>query len=87
MNDVPDWTRHVMWWQIYPLGFSGAPVRPVGDAERVLTHRLERVEHWLDHLVGLGCNGLQLGPVFASVSTGASIVLRPMRQRPMTRAV
>jgi cyclomaltodextrinase / maltogenic alpha-amylase / neopullulanase len=70
----PDWIRYVMWWQIYPLGFCGAPIQPVGDAERALTHRLERVEHWLDHLVDLGLNGLQLGPVFASETHGYDTV-------------
>ena len=21
---APDWTRHVIWWQVFPLGFVGA---------------------------------------------------------------
>jgi glycosidase len=74
VSAAPGWTRYAIWWQIYPLGFAGAPVRPVGDAQRALTHRLQRVEHWLDHLVGLGCNGLQLGPVFASETHGYDTV-------------
>ncbi len=62
------WTRHVIWWHVYPLGFTGA--------ERELTeepgepHRLRRLLGWLDHLVSLGCNGLALGPVFTSGTHG-----------------
>ncbi|NAZ75111.1 DUF3459 domain-containing protein [Kineococcus sp. T13] len=76
---MPSWTEHVMWWHVYPLGFTGAPVRP-GDehdgntAERLVRHRLRRVEGWLDHLVGLGLNGLALGPIFASSTHGYDTV-------------
>lgn len=64
-----------MWWQVYPLGFTGAPVRPdqaPTDAEPV--HRLPRIADWLDHVVGLGLNGLALGPVFASQTHGYDTV-------------
>jgi len=27
-----DWVQHVVWWQVYPLGFVGAPVRTPADA-------------------------------------------------------
>lgn len=64
----PDWVRHVLWWHVYPLGFVGAPIRDLAD--ETLTHRLGRIEAWLDHLVGIGLNGLLLGPVFASESHG-----------------
>lgn len=64
------WTDHSIWWQVYPLGFTGAPVRPSGDAERALTHRLGHVTSWLDHPIRLGCNGLLLGPIFASETHG-----------------
>ena len=33
-------------------------------------HRLRQLEPWLDYAVELGCNGLLLGPVFASQSHG-----------------
>lgn len=33
-------------------------------------HRLRLLEAWLDYAVGLGCNGLLLGPVFASQTHG-----------------
>lgn len=68
------WVLSAIFWQIYPLGFTGAPVRPVGDHERVLTHRLRHLVNWLDHLVELGCNGLLLGPIFTSTSHGYDTV-------------
>ena len=71
----PDWVRHAMWWQIYPLGFTGAPVRPeTGERTTDVVHRLGRVEAWLDHLVETGLNGLLLGPIFASSSHGYDTV-------------
>ncbi len=64
------WSQHAIWWHVYPLGFVGAPIRPQNDAERALTHRLGRLEAWLDYVIELGCNGLLLGPVFESETHG-----------------
>lgn len=59
---------HAIWWQVYPLGALGAPVRDrVGDDSG---HRLGRLHAWLDYVVELGCSGLLLGPIFESVSHG-----------------
>lgn len=67
MSD-PDWIRHVIWWQIYPLGFVGAfPADPPPAPQE---HRLLQVIDWLDHAVALGASGLALGPVFASRTHG-----------------
>ncbi|MCC2594107.1 alpha-amylase family protein [Tessaracoccus sp. OS52] len=63
------WSQHAIWWHVYPLGFTGAPVRP-GEGQRGLTHRLGRLEHWLEYVIELGCNGLLLGPVFESETHG-----------------
>lgn len=63
------WSEHTIWWHVYPLGFTGAPVRPT-DAERALTPRLDHITGQLDYLIKLGCNGLALGPIFSSVSHG-----------------
>ncbi|MCS5497345.1 alpha-amylase family glycosyl hydrolase [Cnuibacter physcomitrellae] len=67
------WTEHVLWWQVYPLGFVGAEIRPESPTSEV-THRLDRIVGWLDHVIELGLNGLQLGPVFASTSHGYDTV-------------
>lgn len=61
---------HAIWWQVYPLGATGAPIR--GEASP--SDRLRRLEGWLDYAVELGCSGLLLGPVFASTSHGYDTV-------------
>ncbi|MGP4023703.1 alpha-amylase family glycosyl hydrolase [Actinomadura sp. 3N407] len=63
------WSDHAIWWHVYPLGFVGAV--PDGASPEP---RLGRLNGWLDHLVGLGCNGLALGPVFASETHGYDTV-------------
>ncbi len=64
----PAWTRHVIWWHLYPLGFVGAfpaATKPAADE-----HRLRRVTDWFDHAVELGASGVALGPIFASRTHG-----------------
>jgi len=65
---VPDWVRHAIWWQVYPLGFVGA--FPAGPPPTHAEHRLSRIIGWLDHAVELGASGIALGPVFASRTHG-----------------
>jgi cyclomaltodextrinase len=67
---VPDWVQDAVWWHVYPLGFVGAEKA----ATEVVTHRLDRLTHWLDYAVELGVNGLALGPVFASSTHGYDTV-------------
>ena len=55
-------------WHAYPLGFTGAEA--TSTPGMAVVHRLRHLEGWLDHLVALGANALQLGPVFASQSHG-----------------
>jgi glycosidase len=65
------WADHAIWWQLHPISFTGA--EPVaGDAAPA--HRLTRIEGWLDYLIDLGCNGLALGPIFASETHGYDTV-------------
>ena len=63
---MPAWVQHVVWWQVYPLGFVDAPT----EAEPEVVHRLPRLQNWLDYLIELGASGLALGPIFASASHG-----------------
>ncbi|MEV8637668.1 alpha-amylase family glycosyl hydrolase [Streptosporangium sp. NPDC051023] len=70
---MTSWTDHAIWWQVYPLGFTGAPREaPPGDAP--VQHRLRRLEGWLDYAVELGCSGIQLGPIFAAETHGYDTV-------------
>lgn len=61
------WVQHAIWWQVYPLGFCGAPIR---EADPHPAPRLNKLLDWLDYAVELGTSGLLLGPVFASQSHG-----------------
>ena len=71
----PAWVDHAIWWQVYPLGATGAPIRPAaGEAPAAQAPgspaRLDRLEPWLDYAVELGANGLSLGPIFRSATHG-----------------
>ena len=66
------WADTAIWWHVYPLGFVGAD--PAGTPQGVVTHEVSRVTAWLDDLVDLGCNGLLLGPIFASETHGYDTV-------------
>ncbi|CED90917.1 alpha-amylase family protein [Actinomyces succiniciruminis] len=70
---MSSWSDSCIWWHVYPLGFTGAPIRPT-EAERVLTPRLDALEPWLDYLIALGANGLALGPIFTSETHGYDTV-------------
>jgi cyclomaltodextrinase len=65
---MASWVDHVIWWQVYPLGFLGAE-NEAGSA-RGGVNRLPRLHGWLDHLISWGGNGLLLGPIFTSSSHG-----------------
>src|SRR5450759_1478296 len=63
------WSRDMIWWHVYPLGFTGAE-RSLADAGPDPVPRLAQLEHWLDYAVALGANGLLLGPIFRSATHG-----------------
>ncbi|OBI41506.1 alpha-amylase [Mycobacterium kyorinense] len=65
---MADWVEHVIWWQIYPLGFVGA--FPGDQPPAPEEHRLRRIAEWFDHAIELGASGIALGPVFASRTHG-----------------
>lgn len=67
-HSTDHWSASAMWWHLYPLGFTGAPIRDWQEPD--IVHRLPRIEGWLDHVVELGLNGIALGPVFASSTHG-----------------
>ena len=67
------WAEHAILWHVYPLGFTGAEQAALADRAPV-RHRLGQLAEWLDYAVELGCNGLLLGPVFASETHGYDTV-------------
>lgn len=66
-----DWPATVIWWHVFPLRFVGGEDRIEELSDRdAPVRRLGQLVDWLDYLIELGCNGLLLAPVFASVSHG-----------------
>ncbi|GAB5007813.1 hypothetical protein MAHJHV63_55200 [Mycobacterium avium subsp. hominissuis] len=40
----PDWVQHVIWWQVYPLGFVGAyPLPQSSEPPQPVLFRLRRL--------------------------------------------
>ena len=72
-GDRMRWPDHAIWWHVYPLGFTGAEKAALPPSAPPVT-RLSKLANWLDYLVELGCNGLALGPVFASETHGYDTV-------------
>jgi cyclomaltodextrinase len=70
---MSDWIRHAVWWQVYPLGATGAECDRLPEGAPAVP-RLSQLQAWLPHLVELGCNGLALGPVFESSTHGYDTV-------------
>lgn len=70
---MSSWPDHSLWWHLYPLGFLGAE-RAAPPPDEPPRHRLARLTDWLGYVVELGCNGVLLGPVFASETHGYDTV-------------
>jgi len=62
------WSNSSVFYHIYPLGLCNAPAQ--NDFSASPQPRLLELIPWLDHLVGLGCNALYLGPLFESSAHG-----------------
>ena len=60
------WAYESVFYQIYPLGFCGAPFENDGKLE----HRILKVEEWIPHIKKLGCNAIYFSPVFESDNHG-----------------
>jgi glycosidase len=61
------WYDEAVFYHIYPLGLLGAPRENHYDG---VTHRLQNLDPWIDHISELGCNALYIGPLFESVGHG-----------------
>ena len=56
------WINEAILYQIYPLGFCGAPAENDG----IPAHRLDKVRNWIPHLKRLGVDGVYFSPLFES---------------------
>ena len=60
------WAYESVFYQIYPLGFCGAPFENDG----VLAPRIRKVIDWIPHIKNLGANAIYFSPVFESDTHG-----------------
>ena len=60
------WYEESVFYQIYPLGFCGAPFENDG----VLEDRILKVIDWIPHMKKLGINAIYFSPVFESDTHG-----------------
>ncbi len=60
------WAYESVFYQIYPLGFCGAPKQNDG----VTVSRVGKVSEWTEHIKETGANAVYMSPVFESDSHG-----------------
>lgn len=60
------WANESVFYQIYPLGFCGAPFENDG----VLETRILKVLDWTEHMKNLGINAIYFSPIFESDTHG-----------------
>lgn len=60
------WQDSAVFYQIYPLGFCGAPAENDGRT----VNRIGKVKEWIPHLEKLGVTAVYFSPVFESDSHG-----------------
>ena len=60
------WAYESVFYQIYPLGFCGAPFENDGIPES----RIRKVNDWIPHMKELGINAIYFSPVFESDTHG-----------------
>ena len=60
------WAYESVFYQIYPLGFCGAPFENDG----VEKARIRKVEEWIPHIKGIGADAIYFSLVFESYTHG-----------------
>ena len=60
------WAYESVFYQIYPLGFCGAPFENDGQ----LQHRITKINNWIPHIRKVGANAIYFSPLFESDTHG-----------------
>ena len=60
------WAYESVFYQIYPLGFCGAPLENDGN----LQHRIKKIHDWIPHIKKVGANAIYFSPLFESDTHG-----------------
>lgn len=66
MKNEVNWQQSAVFYQIYPMGFCGAPLTNDG----VTVPRIQKVREWIPHLQKLGIGAVYFSPVFESDAHG-----------------
>ncbi len=66
LKNQPGWQNSAMFYQIYPMGFCGAPYENDGKAQS----RILKMLDWVDHLKKLNTGAIYFSPVFESDTHG-----------------
>lgn len=61
-----NWINDAVFYNIYPLGFCGAPK----NNDFVKEYRLDKIYEWIEHFKELGVNAIVFNPVFESSRHG-----------------
>lgn len=65
-EDIKMWAYESVFYQIYPLGFCGAPFENDG----VEKSRILKVKEWIPHIREIGADAIYFSPVFESDTHG-----------------
>ena len=60
------WAYNSVFYQIYPIGFCGAPYTNDGNC----VPRIRKIGDWADYLKELGASAILLNPIFESDNHG-----------------
>lgn len=60
------WGYNSIFYQIYPIGFCGAPT----SNDNILESRILKLNQWIPHLENLGVNAVLFNPIFESDNHG-----------------
>ena len=60
------WAYESVFYQIYPLGFCGAPFENDG----VLQNRIQKIHDWIPHMKKVGADAVYFSPLFESDTHG-----------------
>jgi len=65
---LPEWARNAVFYQIFPLGYFGAPT--VNDQKSKVAPRLKQIREHYKHLEELGVDAVYFSPLFESGTHG-----------------
>jgi len=65
---LPEWANEAVFYQIFPLGYFGAPT--VNDGKALMVPRLKQIRSHYKHFTDLGIDAVYFSPLFESGTHG-----------------